>query len=142
MVAKEYSLSRNTVARYLRINQLTTVLKTRLDNGDFGLVPAVTLSFLKENEQQLLEKCMELNGFSVDMKKADILREHSKKGKLDEENIHLILSGEKGRKPKPNRTPTIKVSKTVFDKYFTSSQSAKEIQDIVEKALEMYFKNA
>ena len=42
-------------------------------------------------------------------------------------------------KPKPNRTPTVKVDKAVYARYFKPSQPAKEVQDIVEKALEMYF---
>ena len=139
IVAKEYSLSKDTVARYLRIDQLIPTLKARLDSGEFAFIPAVTLSFLKEPEQQLLDNCIGLNSFAVDMKKADILRQHSEKGKLNEENIFLILSGEIGQKPKPNRTPTVKVSKDIYAKYFKSGQSAKEIQDIVEKAIERYF---
>jgi ParB family chromosome partitioning protein len=138
-VAREYSLSGRTIARYQRVNTLIAPIKTRLDNEDIAFIPAVTLSFLKESEQLLLDKCMELNSFKVDMKKADILRRYSEKSKLDEENIYLILSGEIGQKPKPNRTPTVKVNKTVYARYFKPSQSAKEIQGIVEKALEMYF---
>jgi ParB family chromosome partitioning protein len=56
-VGETYSLSKDTVARYLRINQLIPALKSRLDNGDFAFIPAVTLSFLKEAEQTLLDKC-------------------------------------------------------------------------------------
>lgn len=138
-VAKEYGLSKDTVARYLRINKLTEALKSQLDNGSIAFIPAVTLSFLKESEQQLINKCIELNKFEIDMKKADILRQYSEKGKLDEETLYLILSGEIGQKPKPNRTPTVKVSKVVYAKYFKTGQSAKEIQSIVEKALDFYF---
>jgi ParB family chromosome partitioning protein len=138
-VAELYSLSAKTVSRYLRVHQLIPALKTRLDSGEFAFIAAVTLSFLKESEQQLVDTCVELNGFAVDMKKADALRQYSEKIKLDEENIYLILSGEVARTPKPNRTPTVKVSKSVYSKYFKSSQSVKEIQDIVEKALELYF---
>ena len=140
IVAKEYSLSKDTVARYLRVHQLIPTLKTRLDNGEFAFIPAVTLSFLKESEQKLLDKSIELNGFAVDMKKADILRQYSEKGKLNDENIYLILSGEVGQKPKTNRMPMVKVSKAVYSKYFKPTQSSKEIQTIVEKALELYFK--
>ena len=140
-IAKEYSLSGRSIARYQRINMLTNALKARLDSGEFAFVPAVTLSFLKEAEQQLLDKCIGLNGFSVDMKKADALRQYSERGKLDDEKVYLILSGEVGKKPKPNRTPTVKVNKAVYAKYFKSGQSAKEIQDIVEKALELYFES-
>lgn len=139
LIAKEYSLSRNTVARYLRIHKLITPLKTMLDAGDIAFIPAVTLSFLKEQEQMDLAKCVELNGFSVDMKKADVLRDYSGKGKLDDDRIYLILNGELGQKQKPNRTPVVKVNKAVYSKYFQPNQSAKEVQDIVEKALEMFF---
>ena len=139
VVAKEYSLSGRTIARYQRIFMLIPELKARLDSGELAFIPCVTLSFLKENEQQFLDKCIGLNNFAVDMKKADTLREYSKKGKLDEESIYLILSGEIGQKPKPNRTPTVKVGKEIYTKYFKSWQSSREIQGIVEKAIELYF---
>ena len=138
-VGEQYSLSKNTVARYLRINQLIPALKARLDNGNFAFIPAVTLSFLKEVEQSLLDACMGANNFTVDMKKADILRQYSEKGKLDSDSVQLILSGKAGQKPPPNRTPTVKVSKAVYARYFNSGQPAKEVQAIVEKALELYF---
>jgi ParB family chromosome partitioning protein len=141
IVAKEYSLSKDTVARYLRINQLIPALKSRLDNGDFAFIPAVTLSFLKEAEQSLLENCLGENTFAVDMKKADALRQYSDKGKLNSDNILMILNGKAGQKPPPNRTSTVKINTAVYARYFKPNQSAKEIQGIVEKALEMYFSN-
>ena len=137
-IGEIYSLSRNTVARYLRINKLAPALKTLLDGGKLSFIPAVTISFLKEKEQEDLAKCIELNGFSVDIKKADILRQHSEDGKLNDGRIYLILNGELGRKPKPNRTPIVKVNKAVYAKYFLPAQSPKEVQETVEKALEFY----
>lgn len=73
--------------------------------------------------------------------KADLLREYSEKHKLNEYNLYFILNGEiKQRdKPQPNRTPTVKVRKDVYSKYFRSDQSQQEIQEIVEEALELYF---
>ena len=136
-VAREYNLSRNTVARYLRISHLIPSLKSQLDSGAVAFIPAVELSFLKEVEQKLLSDCMERNGLSVDMKKADMLRNFSDKGRLDGESVYRILTGADVHKP--DRTPTVKVSKTVYAKYFKPSQPAKEVQEIVEKALEMYF---
>lgn len=138
-VAQAYGLDRNTVARYLRIFQLTANLKSRLDAGEIGFIASVTLSFLSEKEQFELDKCIELNRFKVDGKKADLLREYSENRKLDEEKIYLILSGEIGKKPKPNRTPTVKVSKKIYTQYFRPDQSPKEVQTIVEKALSLYF---
>jgi len=53
--------------------------------------------------------------------------------------IKRILSGSVAHKP--NRTPTVKINKSVYAKYFKPNQSAREIESIVEKALEMYFGN-
>jgi len=136
-VGVEYGLSKDTVARYLRVNQLISPLKSYVDGGSIPFVPAVTVSYLREPEQTLLAECMEQNGLTVDMKKADMLRQFSEKNKLDGDNIYRILSGK--ATPKPNRTPTVKVSKEVYAKYFKPNQSAKEVQEIVEKALKMYF---
>ena len=80
---------------------------------------------------------MERYELSVDMKKADMLRKQSEKGRLDTEAIRRILTGT--TVPKPDRTPTVKVSKTVYSQYFKPNQPAKEVQEIVEKALKMYF---
>jgi ParB family chromosome partitioning protein len=139
IVGKEYGLSRNTIARYLRLQQLIPVLKSHLDNGSISFIPAVTLSFLNDTEQEQVADCMERNELSVDMKKADALRQFSEKGKLNGESVYRILSGETS--PKPNRTPTVKVDKTVYSRYFKPNQSAKEVQSIVEKALDMYFEH-
>jgi len=138
-IGEDYSLSKNTVARYLRIHQLIQPLKDLLDNGVIAFIPAVTLSFLKASEQKELAYTIELNGFSCDMKKADILRRFSEDGKLNEDSTFLILNGELGQKPKPNRTPVVKVDKTIYARYFQPNQPASEVQDIVEKALELYF---
>ena len=140
LVAEMYSLSKNTVARYLRVNKLTPELKNRLDNGSIPFMPAVTLSFLKLDEQVSLDECLTEANLSVNLKSSDLLRQYSEKGILTNENIILILKGEIGRRVKPNRTPTVKISKAVYAKYFKPEQTAKEVQDIVRKALEVYFK--
>jgi hypothetical protein len=77
----------------------------------------------------------------VDIRKADSLRQYSEDAKLNEDSIYMILSGEAGQKPKPNRTPTVKVGKAVYAKYFRPDQPAKEVQVIVEKARAVYFEN-
>ena len=140
-VGHEYGLSKDTIARYLRINKLNPALKSLLDNGDIAFIPAVTVSYLNAYEQEELAKCIELNRFAVDIKKANLLREFSENRKLDNDSIYFILNGEIGLTPKSNRAPTVKVSKAVYAKYFNPGQSAKEIQKIVEEALERYFNN-
>ena len=136
-VANEYGLKPNQVALYLRIGQLIAPLQERLDREEYALSVAANLSFLKEAEQIAVDDCMERNSLTVDMKKSDILRQYSEKGKLDGESVYKILTGNTA--PKPNRTPTVKIGKAVYARYFTPNQPAKEVQETVEKALEMYF---
>ena len=137
IIAHEYGLKRETVVYYLRVNKLIPELKIMLDDGKIVISSAATLSYLKIEEQILIADCMERNGLSVDVKKADFLRQFSQKGKLNGENVYKVLSGE--TTPKPSRTPTVKIDKSIYSRYFKPSQSAKEIQATVEKALEMYF---
>jgi len=68
-----------------------------------------------------------------------MLQQLSTQGKLDKDSILKTLSGV-ASPPKPHKALAIKLSKTVFAKYFKPTQSTKEVQKIVEKALEMYFK--
>jgi ParB family chromosome partitioning protein len=137
-VGQEYGLSKDTVARYLRIMHLTEALQDSLDDGSIAFLTAVTLSYLKKSEQGFVTDCMENHDAAVDMKKAEALRKLSAKNKLDKESVEQVILGIKT--PKIPRTPTVKINKAVYAKYFTPTQSAKEVQETVEKALEMYFK--
>ena len=130
-------MPKDTVARYLRVHTLILEIKVLLDNGDVAFLSAVTLSYLKIEEQTILVDSMERNKLSVDMKKAEVLRQFSEKGKLDGESVYKILSGNAA--PKPNRTPTVKINKAVYSMYFKPNQPAKEVQETVEKALALYF---
>jgi ParB family chromosome partitioning protein len=138
-LAEEYGLRPNQIALYLRVHQLVEPLKVRLDNNEFPLSVAADLSFLKETEQNAIDKCMELNGFKADVKKATALRGYSEKGKLDDDKIYLILNGEMGQPPKKKRAPTIRLKQKVYSQYFTPNQKTSEIEEVIEKALALYF---
>jgi ParB family chromosome partitioning protein len=138
-LAAGYGLAPNQVALYLRVHQLIKPLKERLNKGEFALSPAANLSFLKQSEQKAVDKCIELNGFKLDMRKTDSLRNYSTGKKLSDETVYLILNGEIDKPPKKNRTPTVKVAKNIYAKYFKPDQSAKEVQNVVAKALSYYF---
>ncbi|BFH65166.1 ParB N-terminal domain-containing protein [Paenibacillus azoreducens] len=137
IVAQEYGLSKNTVARLLRIDKLSPSLKKLVDDARIGLYPAVSLSYLNETEQQAVHEVLSQNEYKVDMKKAELLREYS--GQLTNEQAARILSGEATRKPR-NKTPApFKLKHKLYAKYFTSTHKAAEVEEIIDKALEMYF---
>lgn len=136
-VAQEYGLSKNSVSRLLRIDKLIPELKQRTDVEELPLRCAVHLSYLSEDEQNLVEQAVAENGFKVDMKKSELLQGYS--GKLTVDQAIKILSGEATRKPR-NKTPApFKLKHKVYTKYFSSAHKAAEVEEIIDKALEMYF---
>lgn len=138
-VAKNYNLSRNIVARYVRLSELNNELMKRLDDNEIAFMTAVTLSFLKNGEQELLENILSENKFKVDMKKAEVLRDYSEKNKLNEETAYSIISGELNKKPKANKPASIKLKAKLISKYFSQEVKQLEIEDIIDKALKLYF---
>lgn len=133
----EYNLTGRSVATYLRINELSETLKIRIDNGEFAIAVAVQLSYLTEQEQQMVDNVLSGNEYKVNEGKAVLLREYT--GKLTPERTEQILSGEFNRKPKKSTATAFKVKPAIYKKYFTASISQKEFDSIVDEALALYF---
>lgn len=137
VVGAEYDLKGRAVANYLRINELITPLKRRIDDAEFPIVVAVQLSYMAEQEQQIVDDVLSGSEYKVNEGKAVLLREHT--GKLTPERVEQILSGEFNRKPRKAALSAFKVKPTIYKKYFTDSISQKEFDSIVDEALALYF---
>ena len=69
--AEEYGLSRASIARLLRINKLSDELKAMVDEGNIKIRPAVELSYIPKEMQEMLVRAMSEQEVSViDMKMA------------------------------------------------------------------------
>lgn len=137
VVGAEYNLKGRAVANYLRINELSVALKIRIDDGEFTIAAAVQLSYLEQEEQQMVEAVLSESEYKVNESKAILLREYT--GKLTPERAEQILSGEFNRKPKKSTAAAFKVKPAIYKKYFTASISQKEFDSIVDEALALYF---
>ncbi len=139
-LGEEYGLSHAKVARYIRLAGLNAELLNRVDTGEISFLAAYDLSFIEDTEkQQRIADLMTSNSYKLDMKKAELLRNYYEARKLTDIAMTQILSGEKTRKPKSNKPQPIKVKPALITKYFTAGQSAKEIEEIIDRALELYF---
>jgi ParB family chromosome partitioning protein len=135
-LGEQYGLSKNTVARYLRVNKLIPVLKDKLDNDGIGMRVAEALSFLKEEEQEMVDGLL-AKVEKISIKQADELKEKSENGALDETTINEIFNpGYFGVKVKP-----VKLSGEFLSKYFKPEQGAEEIEKVITEALVRYFKD-
>ena len=137
VVGAEYNLKGRAVANYLRINELSVALKIRIDDGEFTIAAAVQLSYLAQEEQQMVEAVLSESEYKVNEGKAVLLREYT--GKLTPERAEQILSGEFNRKPKKSTAAAFKVKPAIYKKYFTASITQKEFDSIVDEALALYF---
>ena len=133
----QYNLTGRSVATYLRINELSVALKIRIDDGEFTIAAAVQLSYLEQEEQQMVEAVLSESEYKVNEGKAVLLREYT--GKLTPERAEQILSGEFNRKPKKSTAAAFKVKPAIYKKYFTASISQKEFDSIVDEALALNF---
>ncbi|QUH20388.1 ParB/RepB/Spo0J family partition protein [Alkaliphilus sp. B6464] len=136
-VGENYNLSKDTVARYLKIDALIKELKSRLDKEEIPFIAAVNLSFLKVDEQNIIEEILKEKNFKVDMKKAEILKSFSQGRNLNYDKAHEVLSGKYFDKPK--KAKSFKLKPKLVSKYFNENQTQKEIEEIIENALEIYF---
>jgi len=136
-VGKKYDLSSRTVVRYLRVNKLNPKLKDLVDEGKIGLYAGVDLSYLSDDNQEMVEAIISEHTFKVDMKKAATLRAFDNSKTLTWEKAVAIISGESISKPK--KIAAIKIQPQIISKYFRPNENKKDIEKVIEKALEMYF---
>ena len=132
----KYDLGKETVSRYLRINKLTPALKERLDNDNIGMRVAEALSFLRDNEQDVVENLL-ADGKKINTQQADHLKEESDHGELNERFIKRVFEpGYFSSKVKP-----VKLSGKFLSQHFKPGQSKEEIESVIAEALEQYYSN-
>jgi ParB family chromosome partitioning protein len=131
-LGEQRGLSKNTIARYLRVNMLSEDLKYRLDDGDFGLYAAVSLSYLRSKEQKFLHEFLGDDG-KVGIRQAEHLRKESEERELKKSDIGKILNPEKPVKRKP-----FKVKADIMEKFFVDEKDD-DVERMIEEALAQYF---
>lgn len=138
-VGAEYGLSRNTVARLLRIDKLHDGIKGWVDNGEMSVRAAVELSYLSEDEQEQLYRTntSETGGMArkISEKTAKQFRAASDQDDVSGQMASILNGEEKEKKPSGK---SIKIDGEVFERYLTNIDK-KQISSIVESALRMYF---
>ncbi|HEX2976266.1 MAG TPA: ParB N-terminal domain-containing protein [Bacteroidales bacterium] len=136
-VAKNNKMSKTNICRYIRLNHLNEGILNLVDEGSIKLVPAVNLSYLDVEEQNILFSILTKNDYRIDMKRAEKLKERS--GKLTEDDILAIASGEFFEKKNKHKLTAVTVKPKLISKFFTQYATQNEITSTIETALEEYF---
>ena len=135
VLAKHVGESRETIRRYIRLTELILPILGMVDENRIAMRPAVELSYLPKDQQEILLDTMQLEDCTPSHAQAIKLRKFSEEGRLNKDDIFLILSEEKGNQKEQFRMPKARISK-----YFSPGTPAKQMEDTIIKALELYRK--
>ena len=123
------------IKRYIRLTELITPILDMVDSGKIAIRPAVELSYLPKEQQTILLDTMQLEDCTPSHAQAIKMRKFADEGRLNEDVILSILSEEKGNQKEQFRMPKERISK-----YFSPGTPAKQMEDTIVKALELYRK--
>ena len=141
ILADEIGESKSQIQRYIRLTELIPELLQFVDNHylrdkenmTMALAPAIEISYLTKNEQDMLLEAMETSLATPSTPQAKRLREESENGTLTEEKIQDILDEEK-----PNQKEQVKFTYDKVKDYFPKGYTVKQMQGVIEKLLQKY----
>ena len=135
LLAENSPDSSTQIQRYIRLNELSPQLQQMVDDKKIAMTPAVEISYLKPEEQELLVETIESEQATPSLSQAQRMKKLSQSGKLDEDTMLGIMSEEK----KPEVDKIVLTSDTLH-KYFPRSYTPKQMQDTIIKLLEQWMK--
>ena len=132
-IAVEADESRSQVKRYIRLTNLTPELQDMVDDKKISFNPAVELSYLKPEEQDMFVEAMENAQVAPSLSQAQRMKKLSQQGQLTMEAMEDMLSEDK-------KAP---LDRVVFDqnqirKYFPKSYTTKQMQEKIIQLLEQW----
>jgi len=136
IVGAEAGVSKDSIHRYIRLNNLDQPLKDKVDSGELAFTPAVELSYLKPEEQKWLQTALEVTQQTPSLSQAQRMKKESKEGTLSEQSVMDILSEEK--KPLYN---SVTLSHDTLKKYFPKSYTAKQMEKVILKLLDNWLRS-
>jgi ParB family chromosome partitioning protein len=123
--------SRNQIQRYIRLTNLISPIIKMVDEKRIAFNPAVELSYLPEEIQKKLLEIMEMQQSTPSLSQAQQMKQLSAEGKLNEDIMLILLSGEK-----PNQKEKVSIKRDRIEKYFPKDYTVQQIEDTILKLLE------
>lgn len=132
VVGKDSGESGRQVQRYIRLTELIQELLDMVDIGKISFSPAVEISYLSKEEQNLLLCYIKKYDATPSQSQAIYLKKLSQEGKLTTDKLEEIMSAEK-----PNQKPKYNIHYDRFEKYLPRDVvTEKEVEDFLFKCVE------
>ena len=135
IVADEAGESKTQVQRYIRLTELQPELQQMVDDKKIAMTPAVELSYLKPEEQQMLLTAIDSEQATPSLSQAQRMKKLSQAGKLNDDTMLDIMMEQK----KPEKCE-LTFSGDVLRKYFPRSYTPQRMQETIIKLLETWVK--
>ena len=130
IIGESAGISKDTVKRYIRLTYLTGPLLDMVDENSLAFNAAVEVSYLPEEDQELLVEAIADNEESPSLSQARRIRQFSAIGKLSSGVLNAILSEDKPLDTKV----TLRGDK--LKKYFPDSYTPRQMEQVITRLLE------
>lgn len=138
-VADEANTSRETVRRFIHLNNLIPQLLDMVDDGRLKLTPADHLADLTPDEQEDFYEYIDSMSCTPSLSQAQKLKAASREGGLDPEKIDAIMTAQPPS-VKP-REQQLSISYSKIERYFPRGYTAEQMEDQILKLLEAFHRN-
>lgn len=124
--------SARNIHRFIRLTELLPDLLQMVDDKKLPFNPAVELSYLTREEQEILLRLMTKLAITPSLEQAKRLKKYSQDGKLDENVMDAILTEERSKAVQV----TLKSDK--LKQYFPKTYTPAQIEEIIFSLLETW----
>ncbi len=135
MIGQEKGDSGPQVQRFIRLTNLITPILDMVDEKRMAMGPAVELSYLNRDEQEMLLDLMQIGDCTPSLSQAIRLRKLSEAGNFDSDHLDEIMDEEK-----PNQREKVTFKLEDLIPFFPEAQSVGEIRDIIMSLIEREMK--
>ncbi len=97
LLAENSNDSARTIQRYIRLTELSPELQQMVDEKKIGMTPAVEISYLKPEEQQMLLTAIDSEQATPSLSQAQRMKKLSRDGKLNDDTMLDIMMEQKKR---------------------------------------------
>ena len=135
LLANQSGESEDKIRRYIRLTYLIPELLQKVDDTSLGFTQAVELSYITEENQNLINVSMEYNEISPSVSQAKALRTLDSRGELTEDLIEKTLG-----ELKPNQLENQNIKYREIRQYFPKDYTNEEIRNVIQDLLENYYR--
>ena len=135
IVGQEAGESGRQVQRYIRLTELTPELQQMVDEKKIGMTPAVEISYLKPEEQQMLLTAIDSEQATPSLSQAQRMKKLSRDGKLNDDTMLDIMMEQK----KPEGYNVV-LSADKLRKYFPRSYTPQKMEETILKLLDAWLR--